>query len=52
MSGDLLWDDGDTPLLRWAGDRIAGIRDFRYARYAVEGATVTVFPAMGRQDVG
>ncbi|HEX7914754.1 MAG TPA: RNA polymerase sigma factor, partial [Rudaea sp.] len=25
-------------LLNWDGDRLVGIRDFRYARYAVEGA--------------
>lgn len=25
-------------VLRWAGDRISEIRDFRYARYAIEGA--------------
>src|SRR5262249_61107167 len=25
-------------LLNWAGDRLVGIRDFRYARYATDGA--------------
>jgi len=25
-------------LLDWAGDRLVAIRDFRYARYAAEGA--------------
>jgi len=25
-------------LLAWAGDRLVNIRDFRYARYATEGA--------------
>ena len=28
-------------LLDWAGQRLAAIRDFRYARYALEGADVT-----------
>jgi RNA polymerase sigma-70 factor (ECF subfamily) len=27
-------------LLEWAGDRVVNIRDFRYARYATEGAEV------------
>jgi RNA polymerase sigma-70 factor (ECF subfamily) len=25
-------------LLDWAGDRLIGIRDFRHARYAIDGA--------------
>lgn len=29
--------------LDWAGDKVAGIRDFRYARYVTEGAEVTDF---------
>jgi RNA polymerase sigma-70 factor (ECF subfamily) len=29
-------------LLRWHGDRLASIRDFRYARYATEGAELVV----------
>lgn len=29
-------------LLDWSGDRLSVIRDFRYARYAVEGAAVEV----------
>jgi RNA polymerase sigma-70 factor (ECF subfamily) len=29
-------------LLQWAGDRVAAIRDFRYARYATEGAELFV----------
>ncbi|SEP31554.1 RNA polymerase sigma-70 factor, ECF subfamily [Rhodospirillales bacterium URHD0017] len=31
-------------LLDWAGDRLLGIRDFRYARYAVEDAELIAFP--------
>ena len=31
-------------LLDWAGDRLLGIRDFRYARYAVEDAELVDFP--------
>jgi RNA polymerase sigma-70 factor, ECF subfamily len=31
-------------LLDWAGDRLLGIRDFRYARYAVEDAELIDFP--------
>lgn len=42
--------DGDDPdqrlkyfvLLEWAGDKVIGIRDFVFARYAMEGATITV----------
>jgi len=42
--------DGDDPdkrlkyfvLLDWAGDKIIGIRDFVFARYAMEGAEITV----------
>jgi len=42
--------DGDDParpvkyfvLLEWAGDKVVGIRDFVFARYAMEGATITV----------
>ena len=30
-------------LLDWAGDRLLGIRDFRYARYAVEDAELIAF---------
>jgi RNA polymerase sigma-70 factor (ECF subfamily) len=29
-------------LLRWAGDRLTNIRDFRHARYAIEGAEIVV----------
>jgi RNA polymerase sigma-70 factor, ECF subfamily len=29
-------------LLQWAGERLAGIRDFRFARYAIAGAQVFV----------
>jgi|SRR5438445_8706404 len=29
-------------VLEWAGDRVAAIRDFRYARYALEGAELMV----------
>jgi RNA polymerase sigma-70 factor (ECF subfamily) len=29
-------------VLEWAGDRVAAIRDFRYARYALEGAEIMV----------
>jgi RNA polymerase sigma-70 factor, ECF subfamily len=29
-------------LLAWAGDHVSGIRDFRYARYALEGAELFV----------
>jgi RNA polymerase sigma-70 factor (ECF subfamily) len=29
-------------LLRWAGDKLTNIRDFRHARYAIEGAEVVV----------
>lgn len=29
-------------LLEWVGDRVASIRDFRYARYALEGAEIAV----------
>jgi RNA polymerase sigma-70 factor (ECF subfamily) len=29
-------------LLAWAGDRVVDIRDFRYARYALEGAELFV----------
>lgn len=28
--------------LRWAGDRLTNIRDFRYARYMTEGAEVVI----------
>jgi RNA polymerase sigma-70 factor, ECF subfamily len=28
-------------LLEWDGDRLLSIRDFRYARYAIEGADFT-----------
>jgi len=40
-------DDPEGPplyflLLEWAGERVAVIRDFRYARYALEGAHVIV----------
>lgn len=45
----LVSDPGDpagTPLyfvlLRWSGDRLLAIRDFRYARYAMEGAEFSV----------
>jgi RNA polymerase sigma-70 factor (ECF subfamily) len=29
-------------LVEWAGDRVFNIRDFRYARYAIEGAEIFV----------
>ena len=29
-------------VLRWAGDKLMGIRDFRHARYVIEGAEVVV----------
>ena len=29
-------------LLQWTGDRLTNIRDFRHARYAIEGAEVVV----------
>jgi RNA polymerase sigma-70 factor, ECF subfamily len=29
-------------ILEWTGDRVASIRDFRYARYALEGAEILV----------
>ena len=28
-------------LLEWEGDKLLGIRDFRYARYAIDGAEVS-----------
>ena len=42
--------DGDDPdqqvkyfvLIEWAGDKVIGIRDFVYARYAMEGATIAL----------
>ena len=42
--------DGDDPdgqikyfvLLDWAGDKVVGIRDFVFARYAMEGAKLSV----------
>ena len=27
-------------LIEWEGDKVAGIRDFHFARYAVEGAHI------------
>ena len=43
----LVWGQGDANpayfvLLEWAEGRVATIRDFRYARYAVEGAEVVL----------
>jgi RNA polymerase sigma-70 factor (ECF subfamily) len=39
-------DPGGAPLyfivLEWLGDRVGAIRDFRYARYALEGAEIVV----------
>jgi hypothetical protein len=29
-------------LLQWEGDRVAKIRDFRFARYATEGAELLI----------
>ena len=29
-------------LLQWAGDKLSNIRDFRHARYVIEGAEVVV----------
>ena len=51
----LLAFDPDDPLgtpiyfvmLGWAGDRVASIRDFRYARYAMEGAEIHVLGRVG-----
>jgi len=48
--GAILVLDADNPsagplyfiLLEWAGDKVAGIRDFRYARYAMDGAEVRI----------
>jgi len=41
-------DPGGPPLyfivLEWLGDRVGAIRDFRYARYALEGAEIVVLP--------
>ncbi len=34
-------------LIEWAGDRVAAIRDFRYARYALEAAEVQVLDRLG-----
>lgn len=45
----LVYDDDDPDqrvkyfvLLEWAGDKVIGIRDFVFARYAMDGATITV----------
>jgi RNA polymerase sigma-70 factor (ECF subfamily) len=39
-------DPSATPayfiLLQWAGERVVDIRDFRYARYAIEGAELFI----------
>jgi RNA polymerase sigma-70 factor (ECF subfamily) len=41
-------DPGRLPsyfvLLEWSGDQVAAIRDFYHARYAVEGADITLLP--------
>jgi RNA polymerase sigma-70 factor (ECF subfamily) len=29
-------------LLQWAGDKLTGIRDFRHARYVIEGAEIVI----------
>jgi RNA polymerase sigma-70 factor, ECF subfamily len=34
-------------LLTWAGDQVAGIRDFRFARYATDGAEILAAPGAG-----
>src|SRR5262249_35288900 len=31
-------------VLKWAGDQVSGIRDFRHARYALESAEVSILP--------
>ena len=44
------WSDADDPdrrlkyfvLLAWAGERVVDIRDFVFARYAMDGAEVAV----------
>lgn len=43
-------DDASAPpsyfiMLEWSGGKIVNIRDFRYARYAVEGAAVIALPS-------
>jgi RNA polymerase sigma-70 factor (ECF subfamily) len=40
--GDPLAAPAYFVLLQWAGDRLTNIRDFRYARYAIEGAEIVV----------
>jgi len=34
-------------LLAWAGDRVSGIRDFRFARYVTDGAEILAAPEAG-----
>jgi RNA polymerase sigma-70 factor (ECF subfamily) len=34
-------------LLAWSGDRISGIRDFRFARYVTDGAEIVAVPEPG-----
>jgi RNA polymerase sigma-70 factor, ECF subfamily len=41
---DPLAAPGYFVLLQWAGDRLTNIRDFRYARYAIEGAEIVAPP--------
>jgi RNA polymerase sigma-70 factor, ECF subfamily len=31
-------------LLQWRGDRLVGIRDFRYARYVADDAEIIITP--------
>jgi RNA polymerase sigma-70 factor (ECF subfamily) len=40
--GDPLAAPAYFVLLQWAGDRLTNIRDFRYARYAIEGAEIVL----------
>ena len=47
-------DPSATPelfvLLQWVGDRLTNIRDFRHARYVIEGAEVVSFEPNGRRS--
>ena len=38
------WTPAYFVLLAWDGERVMQIRDFRYARYATEGAELSVGP--------
>jgi len=37
-------------VLEWAGDRVTAIRDFRYARYALEGAEIMMLEPRGLDE--